>query len=132
MKVFADTFFYLALMNRRDENHKRVAKWATEFHGEIVTTQWILTEVADALGGSNIRRLVKMSFDDIEADPATRIVPVSPNHFSRGLALYDARPDKEWSLTDCVSFVAMADEKVAEALTGDHHFEQAGFTALFL
>ena len=48
----------------------------------------------------------------------------------RGLALYDERPDQEWSLTDCISFVVMADEGIAEALTGDHHFEQAGFVAL--
>ena len=50
--------------------------------------------------------------------------------FERGLALYNARPDKEWSLTDCISFVVMADEGLTDALTGDRHFEQAGFTAL--
>jgi hypothetical protein len=48
----------------------------------------------------------------------------------RGLALYAARPDKEWSLTDCVSFLVMQDHGVTEALTADHHFEQAGFVAL--
>ena len=48
----------------------------------------------------------------------------------RGLALYDARPDKQWSLTDCISFLVMQDRRITEALTGDHHFEQAGFTAL--
>jgi predicted nucleic acid-binding protein len=48
----------------------------------------------------------------------------------RGLDLYDARPDKEWSLTDCISFIVMQDHGTYEALTGDHHFEQAGFVAL--
>lgn len=45
--------------------------------------------------------------------------------------LYDARPDKSWSLTDCISFVVMAERDLTEPLTGDHHFDQAGFTALF-
>ncbi len=48
----------------------------------------------------------------------------------RGVDLYARRPDKAWSLTDCISFVVMADRKLTEALTGDHHFEQAGFLAL--
>jgi hypothetical protein len=46
------------------------------------------------------------------------------------VALYDARPDKDWSLTDCISFVVMGDERLTEALTGDRHFVQAGFVAL--
>ena len=50
--------------------------------------------------------------------------------FQRGLRLYEERPDKEWSLTDCLSFVVMKDENLREALTGDQHFEQAGFIAL--
>jgi predicted nucleic acid-binding protein len=49
---------------------------------------------------------------------------------ARGIQLYDSRPDKQWSLTDCISFVVMQDRGIVEALTGDHHFEQAGFTAL--
>jgi predicted nucleic acid-binding protein len=44
--------------------------------------------------------------------------------------LYRGRPDKEWSLTDCISFVVMGERSLTEALTSDHHFEQAGFTAL--
>jgi len=47
-----------------------------------------------------------------------------------GLELYARRPDKSWSLTDCISFVVMTDRGLTEALTGDHHFEQAGFRAL--
>ena len=46
-----------------------------------------------------------------------------------GLGLYESRPDKEWSLTDCISFVVMKKEGIVEALTEDRHFEQAGFVA---
>jgi predicted nucleic acid-binding protein len=49
--------------------------------------------------------------------------------FDRGLELYEQRPDKKWSLTDCISFVVMKDEGLQEALTGDEHFQQAGFAA---
>ena len=130
MKVFADAFFYVALINRNDEHHARVMAWARGFAGEIVTTQWVLTEVADAFAESHMRRQLKAGYDDLASDPGTRIVEVSPRDFARGLALYDTRPDKAWSLTDCISFVVMADEGLNEALTGDRHFEQAGFVAL--
>lgn len=59
-----------------------------------------------------------------------QVTPASHDLFRRGLRLYFDRPDKEWSLTDCISFVVMGDEGLSEALTGDHHFEQASFTAL--
>jgi predicted nucleic acid-binding protein len=105
--------------------------WARGFTGEIVTTQWVLTEVADAFAESHIRRRLKAGLDEMARNPATRIIEVSPEYFARGLALYDARPDKEWSLTDCISIVVMGDEGLTEALTEDGHFEQAGFVALF-
>jgi len=56
--------------------------------------------------------------------------PLSEALLARGMALYRQRPDKAWSLTDCISFVVMGDERLTEALTGDHHFEQAGFAPL--
>ena len=132
MKVFGDAFFYVALINRKDEHHERVMEWARGFTGEIVTTQWVLTEVADAFAESHIRRRLKAGFDEMARDRATRVIEVSPEYFARGLALYDARPDKEWSLTDCISIVVMGDEGLTEALTEDGHFEQAGFVALFV
>ncbi len=49
----------------------------------------------------------------------------------RGLDLYQSRPDKAWSLTDCISFIVMGDERLDDALTGDRHFAQAGFVPVF-
>ena len=60
-----------------------------------------------------------------------RIVPASESLLQRGLDLYASRPDKEWSLTDCISFLIMGDENIKESLTGDHHFEQTSFVPLF-
>ena len=58
------------------------------------------------------------------------IIPPEADLFRRALELYSDRPDKDWSLTDCTSFVVMAERRLTEAATGDHHFEQAGFRAL--
>ena len=131
MTYFADAFFYVALFNRHDEYHPRVVQWVEGFVGEIVTTQWILTEVADAFSSSQVRRSLRDIFRKLEQSLNTRNVAASPEYFARGMKLYDERPDKEWSLTDCSSLVVMADEGLTEALTHDHHFEQAGFTAVF-
>ena len=64
------------------------------------------------------------------SDPSVTIIPSGPELFAEGLALYSSRKDKEWTLTDCISFVVMKREELGEALTGDHHFKQAGFTTL--
>jgi uncharacterized protein len=66
----------------------------------------------------------------LESDPETEIIPPDPALFARGLDLFARRPDKAWSLTDCISFAVMSERGLTEALTGDHHFEQAGFRAL--
>jgi predicted nucleic acid-binding protein len=130
MRVFADAYFYLALFNTRDAHHKRVAEFITGFTGGVVTTQWVLTEVADAFASIPQRRQLQAKFQILADDPETRIVEASPDLFEKGLALYNSRPDKFWSLTDCISFVVMTEERISDALTGDRHFDQAGFKAL--
>ena len=59
-----------------------------------------------------------------------RVVPASDGLFQAGMQLFASRNDKEWSLTDCTSFIVMEQEKIRDALTADHHFEQADFTRL--
>lgn len=130
MTVFADAFFYVALINRHDAYHARATDYARSYSGSVVTTEWVLAEVADALAASSARRQVRAAFDQLSADPDTRVVGASAELFVRGLELYDQRPDKHWSLTDCISFVVMQEKGMTEALTGDHHFTQAGFAAL--
>ena len=131
MTVFADAFFYVALINRNDAYHSRVTDHAQNYGGTVLTTEWVLTEVADALAASNSRKRVHAAFQELMKDPETRIIPASPQLFARGLELYDNRSDKTWSLTDCISFVVMKDEGLSEALTGDRHFAQAGFVPIF-
>ena len=128
--VFADTYYYLALLNADDQDHARAVAWTADFSGRIVTTDAVLTEVADGLSRGPGRAAAVGLIRALLADPAVMVVEADRALFERGLDLYEKRPDKGWSLTDCMSFVVMEDVKVEQALTADHHFEQAGFKAL--
>jgi predicted nucleic acid-binding protein len=126
----ADTFYFLALLNSDDEAHQRTMALAAMLRRPIVTTHWVLAEVGDALAPPATRGLFRPFLERLRKDPRTTIALPSDALFNRGVALYAEREDKGWSLTDCISFVVMADGAMTEALTGDHHFTQAGFTAL--
>ena len=127
---FADTFYYLALLNPSDQAHSGVVRVTAALDRPLVTTAWILTEVADALCAPERRVAVAEFIDGIRVDPEVQVVPPTAELFTRGFTLFRDRPDKYWSLTDCISFVVMQERGLREALTGDHHFEQAGFVAL--
>jgi predicted nucleic acid-binding protein len=129
--VFADTFYFLALINPSDQYHQKALGFTRAFKDRMLTTDWVITELADALAGTPRGRSEALAtLADLQADPDATIVPFSSTLMSDGLDLYARRPDKQWSLTDCVSFVVMQREGIAEALTGDQHFVQAGFVAL--
>lgn len=129
-RVFADTFYFLAVLNPRDPAHEQALAFYGDDQLHLVTTEWILTEVADANAEPARRPGFQKLLAVLEEDGHVQVMPATHELFRRGLRLYFDRPDKEWSLTDCISFVVMGDEGVTEALTGDRHFEQAGFTAL--
>lgn len=128
--LFADTFYYLSLMHRSDEAHQRAVDFTTAFQGALLTTAWVVTELADALADPKHRAAFLRLYDDLRDDPRVTIVPADQQLMDEGLDLYRRRLDKGWSLTDCISFKVMADRGLTEALTADHHFEQAGFKAL--
>jgi predicted nucleic acid-binding protein len=127
---FADTSYLLALVNPDDEFHASAVGLSSRLDEVVVTTMWVLTELGDALHRGRNRKTFSRFLDTLAEHEDIRIVSASPELFHRGVDLFRARPDKEWSLTDCISFVVMADEGISEALTGDRHFEQAGFKAL--
>ena len=127
---FVDTFFFFALGNPDDPAHGMVREFAAKETRPLVTTAWILTELADGLCAPARRSTFLSLLRGLRANPAVEIIPPDLALFDRGLDLYSRRPDKGWSLTDCISFVVMADRGLSEALTGDHHFELAGFRAL--
>jgi len=128
--VFADAFYFVARLNRRDQHHQRVVDFSRNFRARVLTTDWVLMEVADALAKSECRPRVRDFVLHLRQSPACEIVPASRDLFDRGAQLYHEHADKEWTLTDCVSFVIMRDRGLTDALTQDRHFEQAGFAAL--
>ena len=130
MPVFADTSFYVAIMNPRDALHALAAKTAGAFRGGILTTEYVLLEVGNWLARSGDRPVFLRLMRDVRADHRTTILPSSTSLFDQGLDYYARRPDKDWSLTDCISFVVMSEHGLTDALTADHHFEQAGFVAM--
>jgi len=128
--VFADTSYYIALINPNDEYAGAACEYTRDFGGFLVTTAWVLTEVANHLRHAPNRQLLLSLVTDLRNDRRVTIVPPTLELFDRGLQVFGERPDKDWSLTDCISFVVMQERGLTEALTGDHHFEQAGFAAL--
>ena len=129
--VFADTFYFLALLSPSDEGHAKAVAFTRDNEFRLVTTPWVLTELADALAASAAGRAEFLApADDLRSDPDATIVPCDDALMAEGIQLYGQRLDKQWSLTDCISFVVMAAQGLTEALTADHHFEQAGFVAL--
>jgi predicted nucleic acid-binding protein len=128
--VFADSVYFFALVNARDTFHPRAAEFSARSENPFVTTAWIITEVADGLCARATRETVIRLLDILQSSADVEIVPPSAELFQQGLERYRQRPDKNWSLTDCISFLVMEQRGITEALTADHHFQQAGFSTL--
>ena len=129
---FADTFYYLALANPHDESHDRAKAFTRTLRRRIVTTEFVLLEVADAMSLPKSRPAFLRLLDVQRGSWNVEIVRATSELFQRGVRLFAERPDKDWPLTDCISFVVMRERglTVTDALTADHHFEQGGFRAL--
>jgi len=130
--VFVDSSYYIALLNGDDEFHETAIQVTAAHSRQSVTTAWVLTEVADAFSRPAFPRLAVDFIRELQHDTRITVVPPTAELFERALDLFSQRPDKHWSLTDCVSFVVMQHESITEALSADQHFQQAGFRALML
>lgn len=130
--IFLDTGYILALLNTRDKYHRLASAAASEVPPPFITTGAVLIEIGNALSKPNWRAMGVAALRNLRSDPDTEIIPVDTALFERAIDLYSSRPDKEWGLTDCISFVVMRERKVIEVLTTDRHFEQAGFQNLLL
>ena len=131
--VFADTFYWVALTNPADSRYCDVDAFddllarATIFTTEEVLTEFLTFFAADAW----LRQRAAETVRELITDPEVRVIPQSHESFLAGLDLYTARPDKGYSLTDCISMQTMRRAGIADALTNDRHFEQEGFRSLF-
>jgi predicted nucleic acid-binding protein len=125
--IFIDTAYILALVNTADQHHLQAEAAATAVTPPFVTTEAVLVEIGNALSKVRWRHLGIETLHDLRTDPDIEVVPVDATLFDRALALYSSRTDKEWGLTDCISFVVMQERNLTHALTTDRDFEQAGF-----
>ncbi|HEY7388572.1 MAG TPA: hypothetical protein VH640_08685 [Bryobacteraceae bacterium] len=98
----------------------------------LVTTEEVLTEFLTAVSahGDYTRRLACRFVREILNDPTIQVAPQSHESFLAGLALYERRPDKQYSLVDCISMNVMRQRDILEILTRDRHFSQEGFVRL--
>lgn len=125
-----DSYYYIALLNPSDENHARVVAFTRDVDRPLITTTWVLTEVGDAFAHPRHRPAFLRLLAALSVEGSVTVVEGAQAQFDRGVDLYRERPDKEWSLTDGISCVVMREHNLREALTGDRHFEQAGFVAM--
>ncbi len=132
-KVFLDAAYAIALSSAADQYHSRAVVLADEIEAagvQLVTTRAVVLEVGNALAKQRYRRAAFRVLSALEQDTTVEIVSLDEDLYEKALRLYLERPDKEWGLTDCISFVVMRERDLIEALTTDEHFEQAGFVAL--
>jgi len=128
--AFADTSFYIASLSPKDSWHGAATAAGSNWRGLLVTTEYVLIEVGNHLCRSADRAVFLEFVEIARSDVKTEIHPASPELLEAGLELFGNRPDKSWSLTDCISFAVMEARGITNALSLDHHFEQTGFQLL--
>lgn len=132
-EVFLDTAYAIALSVEADSHHARAVELAEQFElrqTKLITTRAVLLEIGNALAKQRYRQAAAQLLDALEHDPQVECVPLTDELYQQAFELFHNRPDKEWGLIDCASFVVMQQHGLTEALTTDEHFEQAGFRAL--
>jgi predicted nucleic acid-binding protein len=132
--VFADTFYWVALTHKHDARHQDALTMLRSFQAtRIVTSDAVLTEYLNffAEWGEAFRRKAESNVRSVLAAPSVTVIAYSREVFLNAIELYAARPDKGYSLTDCISMLTMRREGITDVLTNDRHFEQEGFRLLF-
>jgi uncharacterized protein len=129
-QVFIDTSYLLALSLSDDDYHDHALAWNKAIRAPLVTTEYVLVEYADALAKAHLRSQAHRAIILLRSNPSVTIVSGLTEMLEKGLHLYVSRHDKDWELTDCISFQTMSERGIIDAATSDHHFEQAGSRAL--
>ena len=132
-EIFLDTAYAIALSSSRDEQHQKALFLADQLEADgtkLITTRAIMLEIGNALSKQSYRQSAVEILESLEHDPSVEIVPITEELYNQAFDLYRQRADKEWGITDCISFIVMSERNLQEALTTDKHFQQAGFKAL--
>ena len=130
--VFADTGYWIALLDPQDTLHSKAINLSITFtQVQIYTSEMVLTEILNHFSkrGNFLRYAAASFIESLQANPTITIIPQTDSIFQQALILYKQRLDQAWSHTDCSSFCIMQQQNILEALAYDKHFEQAGFIA---
>jgi uncharacterized protein len=134
LEIFADTSYLVPLLRKSDFLRARAFELAAELlpHVRIVTTDLVLVELLNYFSehGALARQRAFEMLTKLRSDSGYDILSVTGDVFDKAAKLYRRAEDKSWSFTDCSSFVIMRERGIRDALTYDHHFQQAGFRAL--
>lgn len=132
-RVFLDTSFSIAIAIAKDQFHERALELANQIETEDIetfTTQAVILEIGNALSKLKYRQAAIGIIQSLDSDQNTTIISLTNELHDEAFDLFRSRPDKEWGLVDCVSFVVMREQYITDALTADEHFVQADFRAL--
>jgi len=131
--VFVDTSALLALANRDDalyDEARRVNRELAAAGCELVTSDWVLAELLGGAARSALRRAGCELIRRLQQSRRTTIIPATRSDWLRAFDLFSSRPDKEWSLVDCLSILICEERCIREVFTHDRHFAQAGLVVL--
>jgi predicted nucleic acid-binding protein len=131
--IFVDTAAWLALINKSDILHKKAKQIRDRLIRErrqFLLTDYVIVEIANALSRIPFRKAAVQVISLIQSSRNISVVEIDKDIFIEAWNLYEERLDKEWSFTDCASFVVMKKLGLNDAFTSDHHFEQAGYNIL--
>jgi uncharacterized protein len=133
LPVFLDTAALLALANKRDALHQQAKAERSRITAErhtVLTTEWVLTEFLNALQRPPARTLAIQMVEQLRQSKRVAILPAATEDWHAGYSLYESRPDKAWSLVDCISIHLCQQQSIREVFTSDRNFTQAGYRIL--
>ena len=131
--LFLDTSFTIAQVSPKDQFNQKARFWSEKIQAEqisLITTQAILLEIGNALSKQHFRQIAVTLLEYFAVSESIEIIPLTDDLYNKAFNFFRSRPDKDWGLVDCISFVVMTERNIPSALTADEHFIQAGFTAL--
>jgi hypothetical protein len=132
-EVFMDSAGFLALWDAGDEHHASAVRLQEELarkRRRFLTTEYIVDETVTLLLVRHSQDAAADILDTIERSESLRLEWIGPERFHAAATLFRKHADRQWSFTDCVSFVTMRELRIRDAFTTDHHFKQAGFVPL--
>ena len=131
-RLFADTSYFIALLYPKDEFHRRAVSITDGLEAPLITTQWVMAELGNFMCIKGQRTQFLECLKMVQSGDDNLLLEADDQSFWAGVGLYESRSDKEWSLVDCISFAVMDRFGLRDALSADHHFQQAGYHALLL